>query len=290
MFTWIAATTPIPYAVWDLFGNLGARMYFYEVGIRRKTVDEHLEELRKPSYRQRVKECNRATLQFLKGVWQNGQVEWKPEKDPEDVLRRIVQLALLLVRLRGKVNVVVKEDYEGHKTYYSTPTIEHADRARQALYNLACGHAIINGRRQLTIDDLPVVIEVTLSSAPYDRVNAFKYLLQKGGTVTTSDLMRDLKCSRRTAIRCMKTLEILELVNLEKSRIETEAGERIGYTMRLKDEFKWFTSKEFQKLWRAKKIAPLQIELSEKTEVVEKLESFKKWEEVFKRGEDKTGG
>jgi len=278
MFTWIAATTPIPYAVWDLFGNLGARMYFYEVGTERKTVDEHLQELRKSSYRQRVKECNQATLRFLKNVWQNGEVEWKPDKDPEEVLRRIIQLALLLVRLRAKVNVVVKEDYEGEKTYYSTPTIEHADRARQALYNLARGHAIIKGRRQLTMDDLPIVIEVTLSSAPYDRVNAFKYLLQKGGTVTTSDLMRDLKCSRRTAIRSMKTLEILELVNLEKSPIETEAG------------FKWFTSPEFKKLWRTKKIAPLQIELSEKTEVVEKLESFGKWEDLFKGGGNKANG
>lgn len=290
MFTWIAATTPIPYAVWDLFGNLGARMYFYQVGTRRKTVDEHLEELRKPSYTQRVKECNEATLRFLKGIWQSGKVEWNPEKDPEEVLRRIVQMALLLVRLRGKVNVVVKEDYEGQKTYYSTPTIEHADRARQALYNLARGHAIIKGRRQLTVDDLPVVIEVTLSSAPYDRVNAFKYLLKKGGTVTTSDLIRDLKCSRRTAIRSMKTLEILGLVDLEKTDIETEVGTRTGYIMRLRDEFRWFTSKEFMKLWRSKNISQLPIELTERTEVVEKLGAFKNWEDIFKGGEDGANG
>ena len=283
MFTWIAATTPIPYAVWDLFGNLGARMYFYEVGAERKTVDEHLQELRQPTYRKRVKECNQATLRFLKNVWQIGEIEWDPKKDAEEVLRRIIQLALLLVRLRGKVNVVVKEDYEGEKTYYSTPTIEHADRAREALYYLARGHAIIKGRKQVTRADLPVVIEVTLSSAPYDRVNAFKYLLKKGGSVMTSDLMRDLKCSRRTAIRSMKTLEILELVDLEKTPIETEAGTRTGYTMRLKDEFKWFTSDEFKKLWRIKKIAPIQIELSERTEVVEKLESFK---DVFKGSEN----
>lgn len=275
MFTWIAATTPIPYKVWDLFGNLGARMYFCEVGTERKTVDEHLQELRQATYRQRVKECNEATLRFLKNVWQTGEVEWNPKEDPEEVLRRIIELAFLLVRLRGKVNVVVKQDYEGEKTYYSTPTIEHADRAREALYNLAKGHAIIKGRRQVTTADLPLVIEVTLSSAPYDRVNAFKYLLRKEGIVTTSDLMRDLKCSRRTAIRSMKTLEILELVDLEKTPIETEVGTRTGYTMRLKDEFKWFTGNEFQKLWRIKKIAPIQIELSERTEVVEKLTSFK---------------
>jgi len=287
MFTWIAATTPIPYAVWDLFGNLGARMYFHEVGTERKTVDEHLQELRQATYRQKVKKCNEATLRFLKNVWQMGEIEWNPKEDPEEVLRRIIQLALLLVRLRGKVNVVVKEDYEGEKTYYSTPTIEHADRAREALYNLARGHAIINGRKQLTIADLPVVIEVTLSSAPYDRVNAFKYLLKKEGNATTADLMRDLKCSRRTAIRSMKTLEILELVDLEKASIETEFGTRTGYTMRLKEEFKWFTSKEFRKLWRVKKITPTHIELSERTEVIEKLESFK---DFLKGGENKVNG
>jgi len=134
---------------------------------------------------------------------------------------------------------------------------------------------------------LPLLIEVTLSSAPYDRVNAFKYLLQNGGSVTTSDLMRDLKCSRRTAIRSMKTLEILELVDLEKTPIETEAGTRTGYTMRLKDEFKWFTSSEFKKLWRIKKITPMQIELSERTEVVEKLESFM---DTIEGGENKVNG
>jgi predicted transcriptional regulator len=287
MFTWIAATTPIPYAVWDLFGNLGARMYFHEVGTERKTVDEHLQELRQATYRQKVKECNEASLRFLKKIWQTGEVEWNPEKDPEEVLRRIVQLALLLVRLRGKVNVVVKQDYEGEKTYYSTPTIEHADRAREALYQLARGHAIIKGRKQVTIADLPVAVEVTLSSAPYDRVNAFKYLLENEGSVTTSDLMRDLKCSRRTAIRSMKTLEILELVDLEKTSVETEFGTRTGYTMRLKEEFKWFTSGEFRKLWRIKKVAPIQIELSERTEVVEKLTSFK---DMFKEGENKVNG
>jgi len=273
--------------VWNLFGNLGARMYFYEVGTERKTVDEHLAEMRKSTYRQRVEECNEATLRFLKNVWQTGEVNWNPKEDPEEILRRIIQLAQLLVRLRGKVNVAVKEDYSGEKTYYSTPTIEHADRAREALYNLAKGHAIILGRKQLTMKDLPIAIEVTLSSAPYDRVNAFKYLLRKEGSATTSDLMRDLKCSRRTAIRSMKTLEILELVDLEKTPIETEAGTRTGYTMQLKEEFNWFSSRKFRKLWGVKKIEPKHIELSERTEVVERLTSF---EEMFKGGENRVNG
>ncbi|HDQ06595.1 MAG TPA: hypothetical protein ENN36_07735 [Candidatus Bathyarchaeota archaeon] len=287
MFTWIAATTPIPYKVWNVFGNLGARMYFYEVGTERKTVDEQLAEMRKSTYRQRVKECNEATLRFLKNVWQTEGVEWNPDKDPEEVLRRIIQLANLLVKLRGKVNVSVKEEHDGEKTYYTTPIIEHADRAREALYNLAKGHAIIQGRKQLTNEDLPLLIEVTLGSAPFDRVNAFKYLLQKGGSATTADLIKDLRCSRRTAIRSMKTLEILKLVDLEKTTIETEVGTRTGYTMHLKEEFKWFTSRQFRKLWGVKKIEPKHIELSERTEVVGRLTTF---DDLFKGGENRVNG
>ena len=128
---------------------------------------------------------------------------------------------------------------------------------------------------------------LSFHSAPYDRVNAFKYLLKKEGSATTSDLMNDLKCSRRTAIRSMKTLEILELVDLEKTPIETEVGTRTGYTMRLKEEFKWFTSRKFRKLWGVKKIEPKHIELSERTEVVERLTSF---DEMFKGGENRVNG
>src|SRR4030066_666796 len=111
------------------------------------------------------------------------------------------------------------------------------------------GHALIQGRTQVDTSDLPVIIDVALSSAPWDRVNAFAYLLTKE-TATTNDLMVDLKCSRSKAIRTMKTLELLELVSLEEETVDTFGGEQKGYIMQLKDEFKWFKSYEFKQLWR----------------------------------------
>jgi predicted transcriptional regulator len=98
---------------------------------------------------------------------------------------------------------------------------------------------------------LPVVIDVALSSAPWDRVIAFAYLLNKD-KVTTKGLMEDLKCSRTKAIRTMKTLELLELVDLKEENISTSGGEQTGYTMSLKKEFSWFTTEEFRRLWRIK--------------------------------------
>jgi len=69
--------------------------------------------------------------------------------------------------------------------------------------------------------------------------------------------------------------------------LDTEAGMRTGYTMRFKEEFKWFTSRKFRKLWGVKKIEPKHIELSERTEVVERLTSF---EEILKGGENRVNG
>jgi predicted transcriptional regulator len=251
MFTWIGATTPIPHGVWDLFGNLGARMFFMHVTKSHKTTADYVKGVKDKAYRKKVENCNKATLRFLKGIWRKEKIEWNSAVDPNSVIEKIVQLANLVCRLRGKINVVVKEEYTGEKTYYTQPIIEEPERCIQALYALARGHAIIKGRTQITVDDLPIVIDVALSSAPWDRIIAFAYLLNKE-KVATKELMEDLKCSRTKAIRTMKTLELLELVDLEEENIPTVGGEQTGYVMRLKKEFEWFTTEEFKKLWRIK--------------------------------------
>lgn len=62
MFTWIGATTPIPHSVWDLFGNLGARMYFVYVPKKYKSKKDRIKETKEKPYKERLTECNKATL------------------------------------------------------------------------------------------------------------------------------------------------------------------------------------------------------------------------------------
>lgn len=282
MFTWIGATTPIPHSVWDLFGNLGARMYFMYVSKKYKSKKDRIKEIKEKPYKARLKECNKATLQFLKGIWSKKKVEWNRQNAPKEVLGRIIDLADLLVRLRGKVNVAVKEQY-GDKTYWSEPIIEEPERAIEALYALARGHALIKGRTQIAVNDLPVAIDVALSSAPYNRVITFAYLLNKE-KVTTKELMEDLNCSRSTAIRKMKTLELLELIDLEKKPMQTMGGEQSSYTMKLKKEFKWFTTGEFKKLWRLKLTDIIKTEeVEEESETEKKPKTLESFETMFPR-------
>jgi len=249
-------------------------MYFVYVNKKDKPKRDRIKELKEKTYKEKLKKCNNATLRFLKGTWQNGKVKWDRKSDPDEVLGRIIDLANLLVRLRGKINVSVKEEYGGDKTYWTEPTIEEPERAIEALYALARGHAMVKGRTNINVEDLPVVVDVALSSAPWERVITLAYLLNKG-KATTNELMKDLKCSRTTAIRKMKTLELLELVDLEKEHVETLGGEQASYIMTLKKEFKWFTTNEFKKLWRLKLPDTIQTEeVEEEPEAQPKLESF----------------
>lgn len=251
MFTWIGATTPIPHSVWDLFGNLGARMYFMQVINSKKSNSCYVDNLKQKSYRKRVEECNQATLRFLKGIWLEDKIDWNSANESDELLELIVLVAKVVSRLRGKTNVAI--DLFTKETHHSEVIIEEPDRCIQALYTLARGHALIQGRTQITIADLPVVIDVGLSSAPWERVKTFAYLLTKpGASVTTSELAGDFKWARSTAIRAMKTLEILGLVDLTEESVQTKGGPQTGYVMKLKDVFGWFKSPEFQKLWRLK--------------------------------------
>lgn len=289
MFTWIGATTPIPHSVWDLFGNLGARMYFMYVSKKHKPKKERIKEIKEKPYKEKIIECNKATLRFLKGIWAKKEIVWNRQNDSNYVLERIIDLASLLVRLRGRVNVVVKEEY-GDKTYWTEPIIEEPERAIEALYALSRGHALIKGRTQITVEDLPVVIDIALSSAPYDRVITFAYLLNKG-QVTTKEVMEDLKCSRSTAIRKMRILELLGLVELKKDATETMGGEQSTYTMKLKGEFKWFTTAAFKKMWRVKLTDIITTEeIKEEQESQPKLEPFETLFPTLEKNNDEPMG
>jgi hypothetical protein len=58
------------------------------------------------------------------------------------------------------------QDTQGSEYGYGIPTIEEPDRAMQQLANLAKGHALLTGRNYVTIEDLPIIIKVVLSTAP----------------------------------------------------------------------------------------------------------------------------
>ena len=110
--------------------------------------------------------------------------------------------------------------------------------------NLARGHAILTGRNFLSIEDIPIVIKTVLSTAPLERVLIFDLLLNMEGTLNRSQVENFLSISKPTALRTMRELHVLGLVDF---REEDDTYSKPS-TISLKHEFEWFLSAEFNRL------------------------------------------
>ena len=99
--------------------------------------------------------CRAATEEFLRTLWPDNPsgIAWNKANDPDDCLHVIARCARLLAALRGAINVWYTDE-GGEKLSHNVPVIEKPHRINCLLYNLARGHALICGRRQLTNEDL----------------------------------------------------------------------------------------------------------------------------------------
>jgi len=254
VFHWLGAVAYIPHRIWRILGNLGPRAYFYLMPQEREKTPEELSEETKEDFEKKSKICQNAVHSFITKLWKTypEPVEWLKERDDTDAMIVIARMAKLLSKLRGNIEYqkVAEPDEEGNETeaIYTQPIIEEPHRVNQMLYNLARGHALICGRKYITKDDLPLIIKVALNSANTDRVKLFEFLLKNNGLASSKDFENYLNCSRTMAIRTMTSLKILGLVDTIKGNPGEEGG-RPMYYARLKDDFKWFISREFKILW-----------------------------------------
>jgi hypothetical protein len=141
------------------------------------------------------------------------------------------------------VSVWKEREQEGEFSY-TPPNIEQPHRALAVLYNLARGHALLHGRTQLTVDDVPLVVQVALSSAPTDRTRLFRALFDHQGTVTTRAAADALAVSRPTAAKAMKAMELLGLATLDDAPIGPDEGTPTKI-LTLRSEWSWALKPEF---------------------------------------------
>jgi len=249
-FMWLGAIVDIPHRVWKLIGNLGAKMYFMRLPTDRKSTNAKLEEIKKSlkddSYVQRLESSKQAIKRFWNFIENRteNKIVWDTENNSEEVFDKIIKLAMVLAKLRATVPTwhTSESDSSGSNYNYEMPIIEDPNRASSAFYNLARGHAILFGRNYITKEDLDVVIPVALSSAPKERVELFKLLIQNNGKLTSADFIEVVKVSRATALKEMKILNILGLVD----ESEEEGTTKPIKIITLKKEFTYFLSVEFK--------------------------------------------
>jgi hypothetical protein len=247
LFMLLAGTPPIQPRVFKIMGNFGSRLFFLRLHTPDDDDDELIAQNKGTAWKLKESACRRATENFLRTLWAANQegVTWNKAEDPDDCLRVIARCARLLARLRGAINVW-SADEAGEKLLHTVPVIEKPRRINCLLYNLARAHALICGRRQLTVEDLWPVLDVTFDTAPNNRAKMIRGLIEAGGILCTSDVVKLLRCSPPTARNEMEALSVLGFVD-KTGDGKDEPGHpetRITLTSR----FAWFQSDECKSL------------------------------------------
>jgi len=170
-------------------------------------------------------------------------ISWDNDKNDKETNQIVLRLGKLLAHLRAVVTTWETEDTQGLDYAYRLAIREDPTRAMVQLRNLARGHALSQGRNYLTLEDMPILIKVVLSTASLERVRVFELLMAYRGKLTTSQITVSLNMSNPTAKKTMAELLAIGLVTL--GEIESQQGS-LEKQITLKDEFDWFLSSDFQ--------------------------------------------
>jgi predicted transcriptional regulator len=265
-FVWLGASVDIPPKVYRILSTLGPKLYFFRISSSDKNEDYYY-DTKNEDFEEKEQEIRIALFEYLVYFDMNPEATFdevededsdndlpkiflEPENDEELAYRIIIRLAKLLARLRATVPTWETRDTQGSEYAYSLAKVENPKRAIKQLSNLARGHALSKGVKYITMDDIPLVINTALSTASTERVRIFEILIANKGTLTTSQICDFLNTSKPTALRTMTELKATGLVEMSETR--TNDGYNMTHTIKLKQEFDWFLSDEFQELKEGK--------------------------------------
>ena len=249
MFMMIAASTPISSRVWRIMGSLGSRLFFLNMNAPNKSENQLVDQLVSMAVKDKERDCRIASKRFILGLWSRHQdgIEWNRQGDPRECLLVITRCAKLLANLRGIVSVwkLKTRDDAPDEYDYQPPVIEKPDRISQLFYNLCRGHAVASGRTQISLEDIPFIIELTVDSAPPNRAKLLEVLIENNGELKTSQVETLLGCSKTTALKEMVTMRALNICDVTEAPGMVGEPEKI---IRLKDDFRWFMTEECKNL------------------------------------------
>jgi hypothetical protein len=169
LFAWIGCTTPFAERVWKVMSQLGSRLFFLvmETG-RNVTVEDLLAASARPSYQDRLAACRAAVQEVLHTVFEEAggprAVPWQADSDDPEAREWVARFAPLLAAMRSLP--VEERDGPAGDALYRPGEPEAPYRAQAVLTNLARGRALVHGRRQVTMADVPLIAAVTTSSMP----------------------------------------------------------------------------------------------------------------------------
>ncbi len=246
LFSWLGGTTPFDKKVWKVMSQLGSRLFFL---VMDHTEEITLEELIQPTavpYATKLAECRAVVHQFLPTLFEAYEgvrgVAWDQKADDSTIKKWIGQCAMLLAKMRSEPARVVESTFKEDE--YTQGSSEAPYRAYAVLYNLARGHALVNGRTYLTWEDLPFLAQVTVSTIPPPYGRIFEALVgQEDGQLSRAEVQAVMKvASPSTAKSSMEDMEKMGVVQY------VSEGQGVESYLEFNAKWAWCRSEEFQSL------------------------------------------
>lgn len=258
MFAWLGAVVEIQPRVHKQLSALGPKLYFYRLPKVEHNEDYYYNR-RDQDFNNEILAINQALTEYLEFFESYPSIVFRNDDDSNELLkipldssrdeefayRCIIRLGKLLAHLRAVVPTWETRDSQGSEYNFDIPIIEDPSRAITQLHNLAKGHALSQGRNHITIEDIPMVIQVVLSTCSILRAIIFDLLIENKGVLTTSKIVDNLNTSKPTALRTMTELKATSLVTMGDVNPGEYNSERV---ISLKPAFAWFLSDKFAEL------------------------------------------
>ena len=232
-FAFLGATTPLKPRVWDQMGHTGNRFVFVKMP-GTTDVETAVEDVfEENEYGDRIDKCRGVVQDHLQTLWEEhggyGSVNWSGSPD-DDMKEVFTYLTKLVVTGRAPLD-------EG------TPVQEGSHRIATALRDIARGHALLDGRRQVELADAQVCARIALSTMPQKRRPVIRTLLNPeiGNQLTAQDLEVQTGLTRPTVHKRMELLDDLGVADFT----EVKSDDRDTKQLELTPEFVWPEALDF---------------------------------------------
>jgi hypothetical protein len=230
IFNWLGATTPIPDRTHNVMAQLGNRILFYEVAGEEPSEEELVDFAKNYGGVDAVEDCRKAVGAFVEGYFRRhatNSVEANSIEISSERHLEIIRYAKLIAAGRVVVTDLAGEAQAG--------LAEGPHRVILLLQTLARGLALLEGRSEVSSDDLEIIRHVALSTIPQRRRELLRALLAKGGRLTSVEVETALDVSRPTALSRMKELGATEICRFSPGNPATSIPAEIA----LEDDWQW---------------------------------------------------
>jgi hypothetical protein len=232
-WSWLGALVDVSPTLFSNMGSMGHRVLHVRMQTRTRTFEARTSALvrltRQRPYAAKLQIIRRLVVAFFENLdryYPDG-IRMESANDDEWAVRMIANFATLMVSARSVFQ-------KSERKSIGVPLTEHENRAFFALYGLAQAVAFLHGRSYVTPQELKTVARVALDSAPVERSDMLRYLINNN-EIGCDQYVSSVGCSTATA-----SIRFRQMIKLGLAEKITKPGTtKPYYNITLHHDYTW---------------------------------------------------